>query len=123
MHHGFTKEGTTGSAVHDESKSNGPVTRATTASDDDWLLDEAAFTMETTDRRRLSRVPIEHLMVSPIGTMLLLLVRASTDMEVMKGRGEKVDDVQKLPRSNISSREYYTLQCSISQSNYRDDLI
>ena len=43
--------------------------------------------METTDRRRLSRVPIEHLMVSPIGTMLLLLVSVSTDMEVMKGRG------------------------------------
>ena len=37
---------------------NGPTTQSSVAKDEDWALDEEAFAVATTDRRRLSRLPI-----------------------------------------------------------------
>ena len=38
------------------------------------MLDEEAFTVSTPDRRRLSRLPIESLIVAPVGTKMIILV-------------------------------------------------
>ena len=56
MHHNFLKQGTVGTADETPKDLTGPVTRSSVDDDDKWMLDEDAFTMETTERRRLSRV-------------------------------------------------------------------
>ena len=61
MHFNFAKKGTTGTAVESDEDIIGPVTRSAVDSEDKWLLDEEAFTMETTERRRLLRVPLEYV--------------------------------------------------------------
>ena len=89
------------------------------ANDDDWTLDDAAFNMDTTDRRRLSRVPIEHLAVAAPKTKFLLLISVDDDEKLFKRKGERVDMMQNLPRTKISSREFYTLKCEINDSRFR----
>ena len=70
-------KGTSGARSEDNelmAPSFGPTTRSSTAADTNWLLDEEAFSVSTTDRRRLSRLAIESVMMSPVGTKLILLV-------------------------------------------------
>ena len=123
MHHNFLKLGTTGTAVEPSTDSTGPVTRSTVDADDKWMLDEEAFTMETTERRRLSRVPLEHVCIAEEKTKLLLLVSVDADSKVLKGKASKIELLQGHDLTRISGREYYTLQCEIADSRYRHNLL
>ena len=123
MHHNFLKLGTTGTAVEPSTDSTGPVTRSTVDADDKWMLDEEAFTMETTERRRLSRVPLEHVCIAEEKTKLLLLVSVDADSKVLKGKASNIELLQGHDLTRISGREYYTLQCEIADSRYRHNLL
>ena len=81
--------GTTGTAVESPEDIIGPVTRSAVDSEDKWLLDEETFTMETTERRRLLRVPLEHVCIAPKKTKLLLLVGVDDDETLLKGKALK----------------------------------
>ena len=61
----------------------GWTTRSSTATDTDWLLDKEVFSVSTTDRRRLSRLAIESLVVAPVGTKVVLLVNAIDDKKLL----------------------------------------
>ena len=118
----FEKKATTGYAnapPDDPSR----VTRSSMDDDDNWILDEAAYTMETTERRRLSRVPLEHVAIAAVKTKFLLLVRADSDDKLLKGKAFRVHEFQANPVTRICGRDFYTLQCAISQSNFRDLLL
>ena len=71
----FQKARTTGSTADQVDEVSGPVTRSSIDEDDDLLLNDAAFLMEATDRRRLSRVPMEHITIAKDKTKFLLLVQ------------------------------------------------
>ena len=118
----FEKKATTGYAnapPDDPSR----VTRSSMDDDDNWILDEAAYTMETTERRRLSRVPLEHVAIAAVKTKFLLLVRADSDDKLLKGKAFRVHEFQANPVTRICGKDFYTLQCAISQSNLRDLLM
>ena len=63
----------------------GPTTRSSTAADTNWLLDEEDFSVSTTDRRRLSRLVVKSLMISPVGTKLILLVNVKDNDKLLDG--------------------------------------
>ena len=123
MHFNFAKMGTTGTAVESPDDIIGPVTRSAVDSEDKWLLDEEAFTMATTERRRLSRVPLEYVCITAEKKKLLLLVGVDDDEMLLKGKASKVDDKQGHDITTISGRAFYTLQCEISDSRYRQLLL
>ena len=119
MHQNFEKQATTGSAL-DTPDDPLRVTRSSIEEVDDWILDEDAFKMETTERRRLSCVPIEHGAIAPVQTKFLLLVAVDEDDIIFNSKASRVDQIQGNPVTRISGRNFYTRQCSISQTNFRD---
>ena len=101
----------------------GRTTRSTTAADTDWLLDEEAFSVSTTDRRRLSRLTIESLMVTPVGTKLVLLVNTIDDEKLLCGRGAHFSQLQDNAATMISGRKYFTTEVVVSECRQRLDVI
>jgi hypothetical protein len=119
MHQDFYKSATTGSMV-DIPPDDRRITRSSVEDDDDWILDDEAFNMETTDRRRLSRVPLEHMAIAAPKTSFLMLVDVNADYKILRGQGSRVDREQNHPRTFISGREFLTLKCEIKESRFRD---
>ena len=54
-----------------ESFKDGPTTRSSVEEVNDWVIDEDAYNLTTTDHRRLSRYPLEQLLISERNTKLL----------------------------------------------------
>ena len=67
----------------DDFDTPGPTTRSSVTKEEEWALDEEAFAVFTTDRRRVSHLPIESLVVARVGTKIVLLVRAWDDSILM----------------------------------------
>ena len=107
----------------DDFATPGPTTRSSTAKEDEWALDEEVFSVTTTYRRRLSRMPIESLVVARVGTKLVLLVRANDDAILMGGRAHRIEERQGHSRTSISCREFITLQCHISECRQRQVVV
>ena len=64
IHFNFVQSGNTGTGVESLDNMTGPVTQSAVDCDDKWMLNKEAFNMEPTHRRRLSRVPLEHLCIA-----------------------------------------------------------
>ena len=119
-------KGTSGSKSEEDalmSPSFGPTTRSSTAADTNWLLDEEAFSVSTTDRRRLSRLAIESLMISPVGTKLILLVCVKDDDKLLGGRGAHFSQFQENNATTISGRNYFTIEVVVSECRQRLDVL
>ena len=107
----------------DDFATPGPTTRSSAAKEDEWALDEEVFSVATTYRRRLSRMPIESLVVAGVGTKLVLLVRANDNAILMGGRAHRIEERQGHLRTSISRREFITLQCHISECRQRQVVV
>ena len=105
--------------VDDFATPNGRTTRSSVAKEEEWALDEEAFSVATTDRRRLSRLPIESLVVAGTSTKMVLLVSARDDGILMGNKAHRIDDQQGHARTFISRKEFITLQCHISECRQR----
>mmetsp|Transcript_28898 Transcript_28898/g.61021 ORF Transcript_28898/g.61021 Transcript_28898/m.61021 type:complete len:390 (-) Transcript_28898:858-2027(-) len=89
------------------------VTRSSVEEDDEWIVDMDAANCNVTDTRHLSRYALEHIITLPLGTPILLLFDVD-DEEEFSRKGELIESIQQLPRRTISGRQYYQLQCTIS---------
>ena len=79
--------------------------------------------MSTTDRRRLSRLPVESLVVAGVNTKLVLLVNARDDHILMSNKAHRIEEDQAHARTLISGREYITLQCHILECRHHDAVV
>ncbi len=124
MNYYFKNPEATGLTVEDEEEIIGPVTCSSVIEEDnDWMIHNFAFTMETTNTQNLSHIPMEHLAVSKARMKYLMLVKVEDDISLMKGKATKVDFQHTLPRTTISGQGYYTLKCSVTNTRFRDFLI
>ena len=99
---GGRKKGSKSEEAELSPPSFGRTTRSSTAADTNWLLDEEAFSVSTTDRRRLSRLAIESLVVAPVGTKPVLLVNAIDDEKLLCGQGARFLQLQDNAATMIS---------------------
>ena len=94
---------------------DGPALRSSTHDDDDdWLIDDDAVDVSTTNHRRLSRYPIEQLLVSPEKSKLLLLVNVKDDDLVFGGNANKINLIQQNHIATIGGKRFIPLKCVLS---------
>ena len=79
--------------------------------------------MSTTDRRRLSCLAIETLMIAPVGTKMVLLVNAKDDDKLLDGRGVHLSQLQDNDVTMIAGRKYFTIQVVLSECRQRLDVL
>ena len=79
--------------------------------------------MSTTDRRCLSRLAIKSVMISPVGTKLILLVNVKDDDKLLGGRGTYFSKLQENNVTTISGRSYYTIEVVVSECRQRLDVL
>ena len=113
----IVREGRSAAATATVGSSAGRVTRSSAVpDDDDWVVDMDAAECNVTDIRRLDRYCLEQIFVLEEKTKLLLLVSVADDDTVLNGSGEAVSALQKNGTIKLSGREYYRLQCSVSDA-------
>ena len=86
--HQFTKTSNRGETSFVDSvvdMGDGPVTRSSVEDEEDWVIDQSAMDVTTTDTRRLSLYCFEQLLMCRERDKFLILVRVSSDKKLFKG--------------------------------------
>ena len=119
--HQFTKTSNRGETSFVDSvvdMGDGPVTRSSVEDEEDWVIDQSAMDVTTTDTRRLSLYCFEQLLMCRERDKFLILVRVSSDKKLFKGGAQTIASVQGTTTLTISGVEYYRRKATISDATH-----